>query len=51
MNIDLQKFSHERDIEVGTVKIFVNSANICIFSIYRAPSGNLPFFLINWKWY
>ena len=45
MNIDLQKFSHERDIEVGAVKIFVNSANICILSIYRAPSGNFALFL------
>jgi hypothetical protein len=45
MNIDLEKFSHERDIEVGAVKIIVNSANICILSIYRAPSGNFSLFL------
>ena len=45
MNIDLQKFSHERDIEAGAVKIFVNSVNICILSIYRAPSGNFAHFL------
>ena len=42
MNIDLQKFSHERDIEAGAVKIVVN---ICILSIYRAPSGNFADFL------
>ena len=44
MNIDLQKISHERDIEVGAVKIYVNSASICILSIYRAPSGNFALF-------
>jgi len=40
MNIDLRKFSHERDIEAGAVKIFVISVNICILTIYRVPSGN-----------
>jgi hypothetical protein len=45
MNIDLRKFSHEQDIEAGTVKLSVNSLNICILSIYRAPSGNFAHFL------
>jgi len=45
LQLQLQKFSHERDIEVGAVKIFVNSVNICILSIYRAPSGNFALFL------
>ena len=45
MNADLRKFSHEQDIEEGTVKLFVNSLNICILSIYKAPSGNFAHFL------
>jgi hypothetical protein len=45
MNIDLRKFSHEQDIEAGAVKLSVNSLNICILSIYRAPSGNFANFL------
>jgi hypothetical protein len=45
MNIDLRKFSHEEDIEAGAVKLSVNSLNICILSIYRAPSGNFAHFL------
>ena len=44
-NVDIQKFIHERDIEAGAVKLSVNSLNICILSIYRAPSGNFAFFL------
>ena len=43
--VDLQKFSHEQDIAVGAVKLSVNSLNICILSIYRAPSGNFLHFL------
>jgi exonuclease III len=42
---DIQKFLHERDIEAGAVKLTVNSLNICILSIYRAPSGNFALFL------
>jgi hypothetical protein len=36
-NIDLQKFSLERDIEAGAIKFSVKSASICILSVYRAP--------------
>ena len=43
-NIDLQKFSQERDIEAGAIKISVNSVNICVLTIYRAPSGNFTHF-------
>ena len=45
MNIDIRKFLHERDIEAGAVKLSVNSLNICILSIYRAPSSNFALFL------
>jgi exonuclease III len=44
-NVDIQKFLHERDFEAGAVKLSVNSNNICILSIYRAPSGNFALFL------
>ena len=45
MNIDLEKFSHEWDIEASTVKITINHVNICILSTYRAYSGNFAHFL------
>jgi len=45
MSINLRKFSHKRDIKAGAVKFAVNSVNICILSIYRAPSGNFTLFL------
>jgi hypothetical protein len=44
-NVDIEKFLHEQDIEAGAVKLSVNSLNVCILSIYRAPSGNFAFFL------
>jgi exonuclease III len=44
MNVDLRKFSHDQDIEVGAVKLSVYSLNICVLSIYRAP-GNFAHFL------
>jgi len=44
-NIDTQKFLHEQDIEAEAVKLSVNSLNICILSIYRAPSSNFALFL------
>jgi len=44
MNIDLRKFSYEQDIEAGAVKLSVNSLNICILSVYRAPTGNFAHF-------
>jgi exonuclease III len=39
------KFSHDQDIDVGAVKLSVYSLNICILSIYKAPSGNFAHFL------
>jgi exonuclease III len=54
MNVVLRKFSHEQVIEAGAVKLSVNSLNICILSVYRAPSGNFAHFLdklemiLNW---
>ena len=36
---------NEQHIEAGAVKLSVNSLNICILSIYRAPSGNFAHFL------
>jgi exonuclease III len=45
INVNLKKFSHDQDIEVGAVKLSVYSLNICILSIYRAPSGNFAHFL------
>jgi exonuclease III len=45
MNVYLRKFSYEQDIEADTVKLSVNSLNICILSIYRAPSGSFAHFL------
>jgi len=46
MNVDLRKFSHEQVIEARAVKRSVNSLNIRILSIYRAPSGDFAHFLV-----
>ena len=44
-NVALRTFSHEKDIEAGAVKFSVNSLNICILFIHRAPFNNFSHFL------
>lgn len=45
INVDLRKFSLDRDNEVCTVKVSDTSHNISILSMYRATSGNFVHFL------
>jgi hypothetical protein len=44
-NINLNKFYKEQDLEVCAVKLQSSLANICILSIYRAPTGYCLYFL------
>jgi hypothetical protein len=44
-NIVLSAYCKEKDIEICAVKLFMNSLNILIITIYRAPSGNFKYFL------
>jgi len=45
INIDLSEYCKEKDIEICAVKLIINSLNMCIITIYRAPAGNFSFFL------
>jgi exonuclease III len=45
INIDLSEYSKEKDIEICAVKLIINSLNMFIIAIYRAPSRNLKYFL------
>jgi len=47
MNTDLSEYCKEKDIEICAVKLIINSLNMCITTIYRAPTGNFNFFLQN----
>ena len=46
-NFDLSEYCKEKDIEICAVKLNINSLTMCIITIYRAPSGNLTYFLQN----
>jgi len=47
MNIDLSEYCKEKDIKICAVKLIINSLNMFIIAIYRAPTGNLNYFLQN----
>ena len=47
INTDLSEYCKEKDIEICVVKLIINSLNMCITTIYRAPTGNFNFFLQN----
>jgi hypothetical protein len=42
---DLKKFSTDQDIEACAIRLLYNSNNICILTIYRAPTGNFTCFV------
>jgi hypothetical protein len=44
MNINLDEFCKEQDIEASAVKINLLSLTICIISIYRSPMGKFLHF-------
>ena len=41
---DLETFSNDQDTEACAIRLFYNSYNICILTIYRAPTGNFTCF-------
>ena len=43
--IDLEKFSNDQGIEACAIRLLYNSYNICIVTIYRAPTGNFTCFI------
>jgi exonuclease III len=46
-NIDVSKYSKDKDIEICAIKTSYYDLNICIISIYRSPYGNFDCFLQN----
>jgi hypothetical protein len=45
VNIDFKKYCKDKDFEVCTIKLYLNSEGVCIITIYRAPSGNFYLFI------
>jgi hypothetical protein len=45
INIDLDKFCNDKDIEACAVSVNKANFEICILTIYRSPSGNYDKFL------
>jgi exonuclease III len=45
LEVNLSAFCKEKDLEACAVKISFSRGNICVLSIYRAPSGNFVYFL------
>ena len=43
--IKLDLFCRDKDIEVCAVKLQLTNINTCVLMVYRAPSGNLDYFL------
>jgi exonuclease III len=43
--VNVDTYCTDQDIEVCAVKLQLISSHICVFSIYRAPSGNFTHFL------
>jgi len=45
-NIDIAQHCKEQDIEICALKLSFGTHNICILTLYRAPSGNFSTFLL-----
>jgi hypothetical protein len=45
INLDLDKYCVEQDVEVCVIRLNNCFANLCVLSIYRSPSGNFDTFL------
>ena len=41
----MKKFSNDQDIETCAIRILYNSNDICILTVYRAPTGNFTCFV------
>jgi len=45
-NIDIAQHSKDQDIEICALKLTFGTQNICILTLYRAPSGKFSTFLL-----
>ena len=45
-NIDIVRHCKDQDIEICAVKLSFGALNICVVTLYRAPSGNFSTFLL-----
>ena len=46
-NIDIVQHCKDQDIEICAVKLSFGALNICVVTLYRAPSGNFSSFYSN----
>jgi len=46
-NINMDRYSNEKDIEICAVKLHILSHTIVIITVYRSPTGNIAYFLNN----
>ena len=44
-NINLHKHNKEQDLEITAIKIKFPTKNVIVFCVYRAPSGDMDYFL------
>jgi len=45
--INLTKFNKDQDLEISAVKLKILNTNIIVFCTYRAPTGDIDYFLKN----
>ena len=45
-NIDMAEHCKEQGIEICALKLSFGTLNICVFTLYKAPSGNFGSFLL-----
>jgi len=46
-NINMDRYSNGKDIEICAVKLHILSHTIIIVTVYRSPTGNIAYFLNN----
>jgi len=46
-NINMDRYSNEKDIEICAVKLHILSCTIIIITVYRSPTGYIAYFLNN----
>ena len=48
-NIDFDKLSEDKDLEICAVKLHLSTINIVIISKYRSPTGDFHYFYTIWN--
>ena len=46
-NINLYKYCREQDLEIAAIKLKIFKRNVIVFCVYRAPTGDIDYFLKN----